>query len=159
MICKMVGFVIVIFEIKQFFVFVFFLVEFLVIQFIYVEIEQIGIGGMKGLIEKCCFDYIFCDYFDWFFGYVKGQFKWIFIVEIIDDFFKFGWIEIDVEKGGFNGEIYFFSYVESYDVGWIVIQIWGFKECSDGKRRYVRNVVIVKGSERVELQFYYDYFE
>ncbi|KAK0748263.1 hypothetical protein B0T21DRAFT_406788 [Apiosordaria backusii] len=128
-------------------------------QFTHVEIEQTGTGGMKGSTEKRCLDYNFRDHSDWLFGHVKGQSKWISAAEITDDFLKSGWIETDAEKGGPNGETHLLSHVESYDAGWTATQIWGFKECSDGQRRYARNVVIAKGSERVELQLYYDYLE
>ncbi|KAK4205233.1 hypothetical protein QBC40DRAFT_190185 [Triangularia verruculosa] len=125
----------------------------------HVEIEQTGTGGMKGSTEKRCADYVFRDHSDWLFGHVKGQSKWISTSEITDDFLKSGWIETDAEKGGPEGETHLLSHVESYDNGWTATQIWGFKECSDGKRRYARNVVIAKGGERVELQLYYDFIE
>jgi hypothetical protein len=46
--------------------------------------------------------------------------------------------------------------VESLDNGWTATQIWGFKVV-EGERKYVRNVVIAKEGERVELQLVYDW--
>ena len=124
----------------------------------HVEIEQTGTGGMKGTTEKRCLDYEFRDHKDWLFGHVKGQSKWMTADEITDDYLKSGWLEGDEEKGGPNGETHLISHVESYDAGWTATQIWGFKTI-DGVRKYVRNVVIAKGAERVELQLVYDFLE
>ncbi|KAL2136276.1 hypothetical protein VTI74DRAFT_4511 [Chaetomium olivicolor] len=124
----------------------------------HIEIEQTGTGGMKGSTEKRCLDFQFRDHSDWLFGHVKGQTKWVTAAEITDDFLKSGWLEGDEEKGGPNGETHVMSHVESYDNGWTATQIWGFKTI-EGVRKYVRNVVIAKGSERVELQLIYDYVE
>ncbi|KAK4128889.1 hypothetical protein N657DRAFT_652448 [Parathielavia appendiculata] len=122
----------------------------------HVEIEQTGTGGMKGSTEKRCLDYAFREHSDWLFGHVKGQSKWLAADEITDEFLKGGWLEGDAEKGGPNGETHLLSYVESLDSDWTATQVWGFK-IIDGERKYVRNVVIAKGEERVELQLVYDW--
>ncbi|KAL2270211.1 hypothetical protein VTJ83DRAFT_2395 [Remersonia thermophila] len=127
-------------------------------QVTHIEIQQTGTGGLKGTLEKRCLDYTFRDHTDYLFGHVKGQSKWINADEITDPFLKSGWLEGESEKGGPNGETHIISHVESYDNGWTATQIWGFKEI-DGLRRHVRNVVIAKGSERVELQLVYDWLE
>ncbi|KAK4105400.1 hypothetical protein N658DRAFT_417558 [Parathielavia hyrcaniae] len=122
----------------------------------HVEIEQTGTGGMKGTTEKRCLDSAFREHSDWLFGHVKGQSKWLAAANITDDFLKAGWLEGDAEKGGPNGETHLLSYVESIDSNWTATQVWGFKTI-DGERKYVRNVVIAKGEERVELQLIYDW--
>ncbi|KAK3389103.1 hypothetical protein B0T20DRAFT_483976 [Sordaria brevicollis] len=122
----------------------------------HIDIEQTGTGGMKGTSEKRCLDNIFRDHKDWLFGHVKGQTRWVNPEDIDDAFLKSGWLEGDEEKKGPNGESHVCSHVESYDAGWTATQIWGFKTI-DGVRRHVRNVVIAKGKDRVELQLVYDY--
>lgn len=124
----------------------------------HIEIEQTGTGGMKGTTEKRCLDYTFREHSDWLFGRVKGQSKWLTPDDISDPFLKSGWLEGDEEKGGPNGETHIISHVESLESGWTATQIWGFK-LIDGVRKYCRNVVIAKGSERVELQLVYDFLE
>lgn len=124
---------------------------------IHIEIEQTGTGGMKGTSEKRCLDNVFRDHKDWLFGHVKGQTRWANAEDVEEDaFLKSGWLEGEEEKKGPNGESHVLSYVESYDDGWTATQVWGFKTI-EGERRHVRNVVIAKGSERVELQLVYDY--
>ncbi|KAK3949279.1 hypothetical protein QBC32DRAFT_349566 [Pseudoneurospora amorphoporcata] len=123
---------------------------------IHIEIEQTGTGGIKGTSEKRCLDNVFRDHKDWLFGHVKGQTRWVSGDDIEDAFLKSGWIETEEEKKGPNGETHVLSYVESYTDGWTATQIWGFK-ILEGERRHVRNVVIAKGSERVEMQLVYDY--
>ncbi|KAK4157819.1 hypothetical protein C8A00DRAFT_39827 [Chaetomidium leptoderma] len=124
----------------------------------HIEIEQTGTGGMKGSTEKRCLDYTFREHSDWLFGHVKGQTKWVTAADITDDFLKSGgdWLEGDEEKGGPAGETHILSHVESLDAGWTATMIWGFK-LIEGVRKYVRNVVIAKGAERVELQLVYDW--
>jgi len=125
----------------------------------HIEIEQTITGGTRGTTEKRCADNEFREHSDWLFGHVKGQSRWIKTEEISDNFLKSGWLEGEEEKTGPNGESHFLSHVESLDNGWTATQIWGFKTDKDGKRRYARNVVIAKGSERVELQLWYDFLE
>jgi hypothetical protein len=126
----------------------------------HIEIEQTGTGGMKGSTEKRCLDYTFREHSDWLFGHVKGQTKWVTPAEVTDAFLKDGgnggWLEGEEEKTGPNGETHVLSYVESLDNGWTATQIWGFKVV-EGERKYVRNVVIAKEGERVELQLVYDW--
>ncbi|KAK4248496.1 hypothetical protein C7999DRAFT_13606 [Corynascus novoguineensis] len=122
----------------------------------HIEIEQTGTGGIKASTEKRCLDDTFRDHTDWLFGHVKGKSKFLTADDIQDDYLKSGWLEGDDEKKGPNGETHVISYVESYDNGWTATQIWGFK-IIDGVRRHVRNVLITKGGERVELQLVYDW--
>ncbi|KAK4192792.1 hypothetical protein QBC35DRAFT_483397 [Podospora australis] len=124
----------------------------------HIEIEQTGTGGLKGSTEKRCLDYNFRDHSDWLFGHVKGQSKFIAASDISDAHLKQGWLEGAEEATGPNGETHILSHVESYDAGWTATQIWGF-QLVDGVRKHVRNIVVAKGSERVELKLVYDFIE
>ncbi|KAH6847462.1 hypothetical protein B0I37DRAFT_145421 [Chaetomium sp. MPI-CAGE-AT-0009] len=122
----------------------------------HIEIEQTGTAGLKGSTEKRCLDFAFREHSDWLFGHVKGQTKFVRTEDVTDEFLKSGWLDADAEKTGPDGTQHVLSYVESLDSDWTATQIWGFKIIDD-VRRYVRNVVIAKGAERVELQLVYDY--
>lgn len=124
----------------------------------HIEIDQTGTGGIKGTTEKRCLDYVFRDHTDYLFGHVKGQTKWLTPEDITDAYLKSGWLEGEEEKGGPNGETHLISHVESYDNGWTATQIWGFK-IVEGLRKHVRNIVVAKGAERVEVQLVYDFVE
>ncbi|KAL2020721.1 hypothetical protein VTK56DRAFT_8021 [Thermocarpiscus australiensis] len=124
----------------------------------HVEIQQTGTGGLKGSTEKRCLDWTLREHSDWLFGHVQGRSKFISTDDISDAFLKSGWLEGVEEKQGPNGESHIISYVESLDADWTATQIWGFK-LVDGVRKHCRNVVIAKGSERVELVIVYDYLE
>lgn len=122
----------------------------------HIEIDQLGTGGIKGTSEKRCLDSLYREHSDWLFGTVKGQSRWIDIAEVDDAFLKAGFLEGDEEKGGPNGEKHILSHVENEERGWTASQIWGFK-IVEGVRKYVRNVVVSKGAERVEIQLVYDW--
>lgn len=122
----------------------------------HIEIDQLGTAGVKGTSEKRCLDNTFREHSDWLFGNVKGQSRWINLEDVDDDFLKAGFLDGDEEKGGPNGEKHIISHVESLDKGWTATQIWGFKTV-EGVRKYVRNVVVAKGAERIELQLIYDW--
>ena len=122
----------------------------------HIEIEQTGTGGIKGTTEKRCLDFEFREHTDYLFGHVKGQSKWVAAAEVTDEFLAGGWLEGEEEAKGPNGESHVLNHVESYDNGWTATQVWGFK-LVEGVRKYVRNVVIAKGAERVEIQLVYDF--
>ncbi|KAL1869313.1 hypothetical protein VTK73DRAFT_3180 [Phialemonium thermophilum] len=124
----------------------------------HVEIEQTGSGGFKGTTEKRCLDDTWREHSDWLFGHVRGRSRWIAASEIDDAFLAGGWLEGEEERGGPDGQTHILSYVESLDNGWTATQIWGFQTV-DGERRYCRNIVVAKGSERVEMRLVYDYIE
>ncbi|KAK0733938.1 hypothetical protein B0T26DRAFT_632739 [Lasiosphaeria miniovina] len=124
----------------------------------HIEIEQTGTAGLKGSTEKRCLDFTFREHTDWLFGTVRGQSKWIALPNIDDAFLAEGWLEGDEEKTGPGGESHVLSHVESVDNGWTATQIWGFK-LVEGVRKYARNIVVAKGTERAELKLVYDYFE
>lgn len=85
------------------------------------------------------------------FGNVKGRTKWIASkTEIGDDaFLKSNWADGEAEE-------MVFAYVESLDKGWTATQVWGF-QIVNGERRYARNVVVAKGTERAEIRMIYDF--
>ena len=114
----------------------------------HIEIEQIATGGLKGTSEKRCLDGTFREHSDWMFGHVKGRSTWLPAGEVEDEFLKKGWEDGTTEHVQ--------SYVESLDNGWTATQIWGF-QVVNGERRYCRNIVVAKGSERVEMRLVYDY--
>lgn len=124
----------------------------------HVEIEQTGTGGLKGSTEKRCLDFTFRDHSDWLFGNVKGKSKWVKASEIDDAHLAKGWLEGDEEATGPDGASHILSHVESYDAGWTATQIWGF-QLVEGVRKYVRNIVVAKDAQRVELKLVYDYLE
>ena len=73
-----------------------------------------------------------------------------------DPFLKEGWLHDDAEKGGPAGELHIESYVENDERGWTGEQIWGFADV-DGKRYYVRRVVIKKGGEELKVRLVYNW--
>ncbi|KAJ4196530.1 Hypothetical protein NCS54_00062500 [Fusarium falciforme] len=115
--------------------------------FTHVDIVQ-SASGLTSTKENRCLDETFREHSDWLFGNVKGSSKFVTLDEIDDDFLKQGWLP-DQPK-------FIRSYVESQGNGWIATQIWGFEEIN-GERRYVRHVLVTKGSERVTAKLVYDY--
>lgn len=126
----------------------------------HIDIEQTGTGGVKGSTELRCLDSNFRDHSDWLFGLVRGQSKWIAPADIQDPHLAGAgaWLEGEAEAGGPNGETHVLSHVESVDNGWTATQIWGF-QLVEGERKYVRHIVITKGTGRVELKLVYDFLE
>ena len=122
----------------------------------HVDIEQTLTGGLKGTTEKRCIDDAEREHSDWMFGSVRGQSRWVGPAAIEDAFLAKGWLEGDDEKAGPAGETHIFSFVQSLDNGWTATQVWGFQEVS-GERRYTRNIVVAKGSDRVQIRLVYDY--
>lgn len=130
-------------------------------DFVHIDVEQTATGGLKGTTEHRTLDFEFRPHSDWMFGSNKGRSKWATPADIEDPFLKKGeveWIEDDSEKSGPNGETHVYNEVVNLDAsgGWTAKQAWGF-QIIGGKRHYVRNIVIAKGSERVELRLVYDY--
>merc|ERR1712000_173118 len=86
----------------------------------HIDIEQ-SASGLTSTHEKRCLDDVFREHSDWLFGTVKGKTKWVTLDEVTDEFLK---------------------------KGWVAQQIWGFQQV-DGLRRYCRNVLVTKDSERI----------
>lgn len=118
----------------------------------HVDIQQTATGGLKGTAENRTLDNNWREHSDWLFGNVKGRTKWVAnTAEIGDDaFLKSNWAT-DGEP-----DEHIFAYVESLDKGWTATQVWGF-QVVNGERRYARNVVVAKGTERVEMRMIYDF--
>jgi len=116
----------------------------------HIDIEQ-SASGLSSTHEKRCLDNVFREHKDWLFGEVQGKTRWVTADEVTDEHLKKGW-----EEGG-DGQ-YLQSYVESKTNGWTAEQIWGF-QVVDGKRRYCRNIVVLKGSDRAAVRLVYDYLD
>jgi hypothetical protein len=115
----------------------------------HIDIEQVA-SGLSSTHEARCLDNAWREHSDWLFGSVRGRSWFAKLAEIEDDFLKKGWEE--------GTEEVVVSYVESVGNGWTATQVWGF-QVVDGVRRYCRNIVVAKGSERVEMRLVYDYSE
>lgn len=76
------------------------------------------------------------------------------------EFLKKGFEEGKVKDGGQgNGEgegQVIHSWAESVGGGWVANQVWGF-EVVEGKRYYVRHVVVRKGKEVKRARLVYDF--
>lgn len=80
------------------------------------------------------------------------------VADIEDAYLAANWLEGAEEATGPKGELFIESYVKNLDSGWEATQIWGFQTIN-GERRYTRNVIVTKGSEREEVKLVYDYLE
>jgi hypothetical protein len=96
---------------------------------------------------------------DHIFGQLKGKSRWIATgspeYEALDQFMREAWLE-EGEQGGPNGESHVQSWVVNEENGWTAEQIWGFAVV-DGKRYYVRRVVVTKGEEVLSVRLVYDW--
>lgn len=115
-------------------------------------------SGLSSTTEKRCLDFVYREHKDWMYGEVRGRSCFLGPDDIDDDFLKGNWLEDDSEKVGPEGKSHVLSVAESVDNGWVARQIWGFQTV-DGERRHCRNVVVVKGQERVEIRLVYDFEE
>ena len=120
-----------------------------------IEVEQPGVGGVKGTKETFHSDGAWHEHEDHIFGEVKGKTTWVNVSELKDvdgdeAYLQEGWLPETA-----NGKA-IYSLVESKRNGWVARQIWGFKEVN-GARMYARNVVVTKGSEKKRAHLYYDY--
>ncbi|EFW99430.1 hypothetical protein CMQ_7798 [Grosmannia clavigera kw1407] len=124
----------------------------------HVNIDQTLTGGIKGTSEMRCLDNRRRSHSDWFFGTVEGRTLWVrgpdaaaaVVKEFGDEYLGQGWPA---------GDDLIVSYVKNTDPngGWVAVQVWGIKTASDGNRRYVRNIVVTKGSKRIAVQLVYDF--
>lgn len=122
----------------------------------HIDIDQTATGGIKGTTELRELNWEFKEHEDHIFGKMKGRSRWLNLDAVEDSFLKDGWLEGDEEKGGPAGELHVESYVENNEKGWTGEQIWGFA-IVDGKRYYVRRVVIKKGSEEMKVRLVYNW--
>jgi hypothetical protein len=122
----------------------------------HIDIDQTATGGIKGTTEKRELIWEFKEHDDHIFGKLKGKSRWLDLDAVEDPFLKDGWLEGEEEKGGPAGELHVESYVENNEKGWTADQIWGFA-LVDGKRYYVRRVVVKKGSEELKVRLVYNW--
>ncbi|KAJ9648590.1 hypothetical protein H2199_001445 [Coniosporium tulheliwenetii] len=121
----------------------------------HIDIDQTATGGIKGTSEQRVLDNQFREHTDHIFGELKGRSRW-FKLSALDEsdydekYLKEGW-----EKAIVDGEA-IESFVENGKAGWTARQIWGFMEVK-GDRRYVRNVVVVKGDQVKRRRLVYDW--
>jgi hypothetical protein len=123
----------------------------------HIDIEQTATGGIKGTTEIRVLNWSERSHEDHLFGNVKGQSRWLTSLDQVDDaFLKEGWLDVDSEKGGPDGEIFIESYVINEEKGWDARQVWGFA-IVDGKRYYTRRVVVTKGKEVLRVRLVYNW--
>ncbi|KAE9986332.1 hypothetical protein Vi05172_g287 [Venturia inaequalis] len=123
---------------------------------VHIDIEQPGTAGIKGTSEHRVVEGGWSEHEDHIFGAVKGITTWEKLSELKDSdpdeaFLKQGWSPSTVEK-----DEVIKSYAESLKNGWNATQIWGFAVVND-EYRYVRNVVVKKGSKTIRARLVYDY--
>lgn len=117
----------------------------------HIDIAQAVSGGLTGTQENRCLDDCWREHSDWLFGSVKGRSTWVGVADLDDEFLKKDWeATVGVEKP------LILSHVESQDSGWVARQVWGFQTVN-GERKYVRQLVLVKGDKRVQVRFVYDF--
>lgn len=115
----------------------------------HIDISQVATGGVGGTKEKRVLDYTWREHEDRIFGKVKGKSRWIKLKDIDeDDFLKTGYDDMEGEHVQ--------ALAESIGNGWTADQVWGFEEV-DGKRHYVRHVIVRKGDDWKMARLVYDY--
>ncbi|CZS93138.1 uncharacterized protein RAG0_03549 [Rhynchosporium agropyri] len=124
----------------------------------HIDIDQTATGGVKGTTELRALNWEESSHNDHVFGNIKGRSRWSTFQEIDDSFLKEGWLEGDEEKAGPEGEKHIESLAVNEEKGWNARQIWGFAMV-DGKRYYVRRVVVTKGAEVLKVRLVYDFYK
>ncbi|KAL8682408.1 MAG: hypothetical protein Q9186_001529 [Xanthomendoza sp. 1 TL-2023] len=115
----------------------------------HIDITQVASPGGITTTENRVLDWEYHDHTDKIFGEVKGKSRWVKLSDVDDDdFLKKGWDDLEGEHVQ--------GYVESNGGGWTADQVWGF-ELIDGKRYYVRHVVVRKGDDWKLARLVYDY--
>jgi len=122
----------------------------------HIDIDQTATGGIKGTTEIRVLNWKEREHDDHIFGHLKGRSRWLAnFDEIEDPYLKEGWLDVDSEKGGPNGEVHIESTVVNEEKGWTAQQVWGFA-IVDGTRYYVRRVVVTKGKEVLKVRLVYN---
>jgi len=123
---------------------------------VHIDIEQTATGGIKGTSEHRTLDWTERSHTDHIFGNLTGKTRFLSLShpELTDSFLKDGWLEDAAE--GEEGERHVESFVVNSEKGWSAVQIWGFAVI-EGARRYVRRVVVTKGSEVMKTRLVYDW--
>lgn len=122
----------------------------------HIDIVQTLTGGIQGTTELRTLDNTERSHNDHLFGDLKGRSRWVTLDQsgIDDSFLKDGWLE-GAEEGE-DGKRHIESWVINEGKGWEAQQIWGFSVL-DGKRYYVRRVVVTKGGEVLKARLVYDW--
>ncbi|KAI9679982.1 MAG: hypothetical protein M1817_004997 [Caeruleum heppii] len=122
----------------------------------HIDITQTATGGIQGTTELRTLDDQLREHTDHIFGKLRGRSRFVTVTkEVQDPFLKEGWLEETATKEG--GAVRAWS--ESVDSDWTAEQVWGFEEV-EGKRRYVRHVVVTnKQGERKVARLVYDFLE
>jgi hypothetical protein len=108
-------------------------------------------SGLKSTKEIRYLDNEFRNHYDWLFGTVKAQARWVALEGIEDAVLKEGWL-VEGEGNGFV-----FCHAVSQENGWTATQIWGF-QVVEGERRYCMRVAVTsKGGQKAQARFVYDY--
>ncbi|KAL8714824.1 MAG: hypothetical protein Q9220_001337 [cf. Caloplaca sp. 1 TL-2023] len=116
----------------------------------HIDIDQVATGGITST-ELRTLDWEFREHSDRIFGDVKGKSRWVKLGDLDKDeeeFLKKGYDDLEGEHVQ--------SYVESKGGGWTADQVWGF-ELLDGKRYYVRHVIVRKGDDWKLARLVYDW--
>ncbi len=125
----------------------------------HIDTDQTATGGIKGTQELRSLDWTERLHDDHIFGKLTGKSRWVAVgspeYEALDGFMREGWLE-DGEQAGPNGESHVNSWVVNEEKGWTAEQIWGFADI-EGKRYYVRRVVVTKGKEVLSVRLVYDW--
>ena len=89
--------------------------------------------------------------YNWIWGKVLGQSRYVKMEEIEDGYLREGWSKDCVEGELVEG------YVESKTDKWTARQIWGFAEV-DGERKHVRRILATKpGWQDQRIRMVYDW--
>jgi len=118
----------------------------------HIDIEQVGLAGIRGSTELRSLDWQERQRSDNVFGEVLGKSRWIAVRDVEDAYLREGWGEEMNRDDAMAME----SNVKSVGNGWTAVQIWGFEQV-DGERRYSRHVVVTKGDQRIEARLIYDF--
>jgi len=121
----------------------------------HIDIEQTATGGIKGTTELRVLDNQFREHTDHIFGELKGRSRWFKLSDLDESDYDEKYLKEGWEKAIVDGEA-IESFVENGKAGWTARQIWGFMEVK-GDRRYVRNVVVVKGDQVKRRRLVYDW--
>jgi hypothetical protein len=123
----------------------------------HINVGVTATGGIKGADENRTLDWIESVNTDHTFGVVKTRSRWVDLSnpDLVDDFFREGWIDSNEEAGGTSGERFIQIHADA-EAGWSLNEVWGFATF-EGKRRYTKRIVATKGNEVKRVKLVYDY--
>lgn len=115
----------------------------------HIDIEQTGTGGIKGSTEKRVLDWTQRDTTSPLFGHIKGRSRWTSLKDIEDPFLSEGFEQAAEDQ-------VILAEAQNVDNGSLAQQVWGF-EVIEGKRYYVRHVVVEKEGQKRQVKLVYDW--